>query len=82
VNEISEKFRRRSSKPVDFLRLDIEGEDVPVPTVLWFSIEINGEGWWILRVDDVDLRDGSNFTLEILACWLATSINISGKASH
>jgi hypothetical protein len=82
ANEIAEEFRRRSSKPVDFLRLDIEGEDVPVPTVLWLSIEVNGEGWWILRVDDVDLRDGSNSTVEILACWLAPSINISGKASH
>ena len=82
ANEIAEKFRRRSSKPADFLSLDIDGDDVPVPTVLLLSMEINGEGWWILRVDDVDLRDGSNSTVEILSCWLAPSINISGKASH
>jgi hypothetical protein len=82
ANEIAEKFRRRSSKPADFLSLDIDGDDVPVPTVLWLSMEIYGDGWWVLRVDDIDLRDGSNSTAEILACWLAPSINISGKASH
>ena len=81
ANEIAEKFRRRSSKPADFLSLDIDGDDVPVPTVLWLSMEKNVKGWWILRVD-VDLRDGSNATVEILARWLPPSINISGKASQ
>jgi hypothetical protein len=82
ANEIAEKFRRRSSKPADFLSLDIDGDDFPFPTVLWLPMEVNGEGWRILRVDDVDLRDGLNSTVEILACWLAPSVNISGEASH
>jgi hypothetical protein len=45
MNGTAEEFRRRSSKPADFLRLDIDGKEVPVPTVTWLSMEIDGEDW-------------------------------------